>query len=430
MDGMEVSTLLGGEENLIVSLGDGVKINDSSVIAADVPATNGVIHVIDQVLVPGSIDVPAYLANCKEPAEEEAPVLDIPGTAVAAGVFTTLVTALQTAGLTGTLAEPGPFTVFAPTDDAFSALPDGLVGCLLEPENEQSLKDVLLYHVANGEVLSTDLNDNQQIPTLLNGAELKVDLSGDVVKINESTVITADVAASNGVVHIIDQVLVPPSLNVCGVGGEEESKNDEAVTCVYLGVARSAGQYLTGPTHTCLCTDTGHWINCRPNSDDKKTIEEVVTDSDQLSTLNAAIDAANIRGVLDGPGPFTLFAPTDRAFQKVPTKLLDYLLANENQSDLVKVLQYHVYSGEAKSSAIPYGTATVPTLLGGEDEIDVEKTCWSAVDTCDDTFSITLNDSSYVVAADVSTANGVIHIIEEVLIPPSLADAVQGIIAT
>lgn len=428
MDEMEVSTLLGGDEKVTVSLGNGVKINDSNVILADVLAINGVIHVIDQVLVPGSVNVPFFLAKCKETAEEVS-ALDIPGTAIAADSFNTLVAALDAADLVGALAEPnGPFTVFAPTDDAFSALPDGLVDCLLEPENKQSLIDVLFYHVASGQALSTDLNDDQQIATLLEGAELKVDLSGGTVKINDSTVITPDVIASNGVIHIIDQVLVPPRLEICGVGGDDESEDDRA-ECSYLGVARSAGQYLTGPTHTCLCTTGGHWIDCRPNTNDKKTIEQVVTDSDQLSTLEAAIRKAGILGVLDGPGPFSLFAPTDRAFQKIPTKLLDFLLTDGNESVLAQVLQYHVYSGEATSSSLPYGAVAVPTLLGGVDEIDVEKTCWSAVETCQDTFSITLNDSSYVVAADVSAANGLIHIIEEVLIPPSLADAVNDIIA-
>merc|ERR1711966_221948 len=357
---------------------------------------------------------------------------DIPQVAIANG-FDTLVTALKAADLVGALASPnGPFTVFAPTDEAFDNLPDDLVGCLLN--DIPVLTDILLYHVAEGKVLASQLSDGQEISTLLDGGEVTVDIrsDGDVL-INDAMVLTTDVEASNGVVHVINQVLVPPRIDVTAfldacTGGSSSSSSDRD-ECTYLGVARSAGQYLTGPTHTCLCTTGGHWIDCRPNTNDKKTIEQVVTDSDQLSTLEAAIRKAGILGVLDGPGPFSLFAPTDRAFQKIPTKLLDFLLTDGNESVLAQVLQYHVYSGEATSSSLPYGAVAVPTLLGGVDEIDVEKTCWSAVETCQDTFSITLNDSSYVVAADVSAANGLIHIIEEVLIPPSLADAVNDIIA-
>lgn len=201
------------------------------------------------------------------------------------------------------------------------------------------------------------------------------------------------------------------------------------VVCSYLGVGRSAGQYLTGPTHTCLCTASGHWVNCRPNHRDRKTIEQVVVASSQLSTLETAIRKAKILGVLDGPGPFTVFAPTNRAFAKVPKKLLDFLLEDGNESVLAKVLQYHVYDGKVRSPSISNGTSQVPSLLGGSDTIAVEKTCLSAFDTCDDTYSIVLNDSSYVVEADVDTANGIIHAIDEVLIPPSLKSAVDGILA-
>merc|ERR1712028_292608 len=113
------------------------------------------------------------------------------------------------------LSEPeGPYTVFAPDDEAFAALPNGLVSCLLEDKNLPVLSDILLYHVAAGETFSTDLSNRQQIPTLLQGAQVTVGLNNNGVKINESNVITADVRASNGVIHIIDQVLVPPRIDV------------------------------------------------------------------------------------------------------------------------------------------------------------------------------------------------------------------------
>jgi hypothetical protein len=145
-----------------------------------------------------------------------APPGDIPTTAAAAGNFNTLVEALGAADLVGALSKPkGPFTVFAPTDDAFNELPDGLVECLLK-ENKDALSSILLYHVVDGEVLLTDLTDGLEAPTLLDGEDVTVDLT-DGVKINNSTVIKADVPTSNGVIHVIDTVLVPPSINAAAI---------------------------------------------------------------------------------------------------------------------------------------------------------------------------------------------------------------------
>ncbi|OEU07551.1 NFasciclin-like protein, partial [Fragilariopsis cylindrus CCMP1102] len=134
-------------------------------------------------------------------------LVDIPTTAAAAGIFNTLVAALGAAELVDTLSEPnGPYTVFAPTDDAFNTLPDGLVACLLEDENNDVLSSILQYHVVNEEVLSKDLEDGAAVETL-QGDDVTVDLT-DGVKINESTVVTADIITSNGVIHAIDAVLV------------------------------------------------------------------------------------------------------------------------------------------------------------------------------------------------------------------------------
>merc|ERR1711865_782181 len=216
MNGMEIPTLLKGQD-VTVDLNNGVKINDSTVVGADVLTANGVIHVINQVLVPPSVDVGAFLDTCggSASASSSSSLNDIPTTAINAGIFNTLVTALDQADLVGALSEGnGPFTVFAPRDDAFNALPNGLVSCLLKDQNKQVLTDVLLYHVASGKVLSTDLSNNQQIPTLLEGGKVTVDLNNGGVKINDSNVVGADVLASNGVIHIIDQVLVPPRVDI------------------------------------------------------------------------------------------------------------------------------------------------------------------------------------------------------------------------
>ncbi|MDH5798437.1 MAG: fasciclin domain-containing protein [Paracoccaceae bacterium] len=135
--------------------------------------------------------------------------MDIVDTAVGAGSFTTLVAAVQAAGLVDTLKGDGPFTVFAPTDEAFAALPEGTVESLLLPENKDLLVSILTYHVVSGKVMSTDLSDGMMAATV-EGSEITVDLS-DGVKIDGANVLTADIEASNGVIHVIDAVILPPA---------------------------------------------------------------------------------------------------------------------------------------------------------------------------------------------------------------------------
>jgi uncharacterized surface protein with fasciclin (FAS1) repeats len=132
---------------------------------------------------------------------------DIVDTAVEAGTFGTLVAAVEAAGLVDTLKGEGPFTVFAPTDDAFAALPAGTVESLLLPENKDKLIAILTYHVVAGKVMSTDLSDGMTATTV-QGGDITVDLS-DGVKINGANVVAADVEASNGVIHVIDAVILP-----------------------------------------------------------------------------------------------------------------------------------------------------------------------------------------------------------------------------
>ncbi|MFC3086021.1 fasciclin domain-containing protein [Tabrizicola soli] len=133
---------------------------------------------------------------------------DIVDTAVAAGSFTTLATALEAAGLVGTLKGEGPFTVFAPTDAAFAALPAGTVEDLLKPENKDKLVAVLTYHVVPGKVMSTDLTEGMTAATV-QGANVTVTLEGGP-KVNGAVISSPDVEASNGVIHVIDSVILPP----------------------------------------------------------------------------------------------------------------------------------------------------------------------------------------------------------------------------
>jgi uncharacterized surface protein with fasciclin (FAS1) repeats len=133
---------------------------------------------------------------------------DIVDTAISAGQFGTLVAAIQAAGLVDTLKGEGPFTVFAPTDEAFAALPDGTVADLLKPENKDQLIAVLTYHVIPGAVMSGDIAGKKLEVATVQGSELSIDASMGV-KVDNATVVSADIETSNGVIHVIDQVLLP-----------------------------------------------------------------------------------------------------------------------------------------------------------------------------------------------------------------------------
>lgn len=213
-EGYTVETLNGAA--LIATMeGDAVKLadvqgNTANVTGADLMASNGVIHTIDAVLLPGGVDPAALLG----PA-------DIVGVAMDNEQFATLVAAVKAAGLVETLQGEGPFTVFAPVDDAFAALPEGTVESLLEAENKDQLSGILTYHVLAGKVDAATLTNAIQNAeegtytiTTVNGAALTVSIQdGKVIltdaKGNTATVIATDVDASNGIIHAIDAVVMP-----------------------------------------------------------------------------------------------------------------------------------------------------------------------------------------------------------------------------
>ena len=168
-------------------------------------------------LIPKSFKVIAFatlalgMSACSTVAEKSAdlmPKVDIVDTAVAAGSFNTLVAAVKAAGLVDTLKGEGPFTVFAPTDEAFADLPDGTVASLLEEANLDQLVALLTYHVVPGKIMAADLAGQTTEATTVNGKKLDVDGTNGVT-VNGATVVTADVEASNGVIHVIDSVLLP-----------------------------------------------------------------------------------------------------------------------------------------------------------------------------------------------------------------------------
>jgi transforming growth factor-beta-induced protein len=199
----DVATVEGSTVALVAE-GGKVTVNGANVVTADVEASNGVIHVIDAVILPEGLEIGA----AEEMTEEEAaPATDIVDTAVAAGNFTTLATALQAAGLVDALKGEGPFTVFAPTDEAFAKVPaDQLAALLADPA---ALAKVLTYHVVSGKVMAADVTAGE-VPTL-EGQNITISIEGGNVKVNDANVIATDMLASNGVIHVIDSVILPPS---------------------------------------------------------------------------------------------------------------------------------------------------------------------------------------------------------------------------
>lgn len=150
-------------------------------------------------------------AMAEEPEETMAQEQDIVGLASSQDNLSTLVAAVKAAGLVETLQGDGPFTVFAPTNAAFEALPAGTLENLLKPENKDQLVSILTYHVVSGEVMSTDLSDGMKAATV-EGSEVEVGIDGESVMINDASVVAANVEASNGVVHVIDKVILPPNM--------------------------------------------------------------------------------------------------------------------------------------------------------------------------------------------------------------------------
>jgi len=290
-----------------------------------------------------------------EPTVTPEPMLsDIVDTAVADGRFTTLVAAVQAAELVDTLKGEGPFTVFAPTDDAFAALPEGTLDSLLLPENKQALTDILLYHVVSGEVMAADVTALTSATTVL-GKDVTVKVDMGNVYINEAQVVITDIATSNGVIHVINAVLLPPA--------------DEAAM------------------------------------EEKNTIVDIAVADGRFTTLVAALTAADLVETLSGDGPFTVFAPTDDAFAALPAGTLDTLLLPESKQALTDILLYHVVSGKVMAAdVVTLSGAT--TVLGKDVTITVKDG------------KVFLNDTVQVIITDIEASNGVIHVIDAVLLPP------------
>ena len=186
--GLEGATTLNGQRIDIAVSDAGVRVDGAQVTKTDILCSNGVIHVIDSVILPSNDSIVK--------------------TAQSAGSFGTLLAAAKAAGLAKVLGEGGPFTVFAPTDEAFAALPEGTVESLLKPENRDQLVSILKYHVVSGRVFAADAKKAGKAPTLF-GKPIAFSKNGKNLQVQGATIVATDIDASNGVIHVIDRVLLP-----------------------------------------------------------------------------------------------------------------------------------------------------------------------------------------------------------------------------
>ncbi|RJU99211.1 MAG: hypothetical protein DWC10_02235 [Candidatus Poseidoniales archaeon] len=343
---------------------------------------------------------------------------DIPTNATNSGVHDSLVAALAHAGLVSALQADGPFTVFAPTDDAFAAAGIDLSTFDTDEENA-TLSDILLYHVYNGSVDAASVTDGMTA-TMLNGDDTSFAVVNGSVSINGANVTTPDVTASNGIIHFIDQVLMPPADPAPPAGPPGEicynivthtivAGADEA-TCgayMYLVDYEINGQNVTGCynsiTHAvanvseAVCN--GYmWV---PPVDLALTAQATTIHT----SLVAALTTADLVTTLKGNETYTVFAPTDEAFAAAGIDLSTYDTPEEIAA-LADILLYHVVAGETLSTDLAEGTTTVGAANG--DSLDIVVTGSSVV-----------VGGANVTLADVPASNGVIHVIDAVLLPPA-----------
>ena len=283
-------------------------------------------------------------AQCSSDAKSAKTQHDIVDTAVRAGQFDTLVAAVKAAGLVDVLKSDGPFTVFAPTDEAFAKLPKGTLESLLKPENKEKLAAILTYHVAPGKLTASDVTRATGAISA-NGQWLGFKSSNGKVMVDEATVVTADIKCANGVIHVIDQVVLPEQQNIVQVAAGAKTFN----------------------------------------------------------TLLTAATKAGLAEALQSDGPFTVFAPTDEAFAKLPAGTLENLLKPENKEQLAKIIKCHVLSGRVYSPAVM--KANDAGTLAGQDVRFSRK---------NDALYV---DNARILAMDIDAANGVIHVIDAVILP-------------
>ena len=343
LNGAMVETASTAEIALTINTtSDMLTFGGANIIMKDIYTTNGIIHVIDAVIV-GDVEVPA-------------PSMSLVDVASANGNFTTLVGALQATGLDTVLSNvDNDYTVFAPSDAAFAKLTAGT----LESLTTEQLTDILMYHVLPGKVLAdgaiTLAQSSTNMAETANGDNIALSFSNSTLFVNGAKVSTADVMADNGVIHVIDNVIMPPT---------------------EMGTPTSS------------------------------IVDIALADPDNFSTLVTALTTANLVDTLaDETKKFTVFAPTNAAFAKIDTTVLSDLLADTDA--LTTVLLTHVVGDAALTSLDAYAANGKNLTTLSTDTISV---------SIDETTGMLVIGGANVVVSDIYTTNGIIHVIDTVIL--------------
>ena len=291
-------------------------------------------------------------------------------------VLSTVVSAVKAAGLVDTLNGPGPFTIFAPSNDAFAKIDKATIDKLMaDPKGD--LTKILTYHVVPGKLSADDLVKAGTEKTV-NGAEVKITKSGDTIKVNDSSVVCGNIETANATVFIVDSVLMPPTSGASAGATSYPANFGSACSAVPASGSGSFEGMAKDPAAT------------------------AASNNPVLSTVVSAVKAAGLVDTLNGPGPFTIFAPSNDAFAKIDPNTLKTLLADP-KGDLTKILTYHVVPGKLSADDL-VKAGTEKTVEGGSVKITA------------DGDTIKVNDAT-VVCGNVETANATVFIIDSVLMP-------------
>ncbi|MEM9065616.1 MAG: fasciclin domain-containing protein [Planctomycetota bacterium] len=289
--------------------------------------------------------IPSNDARAAHHGHAAQPTQNIVQAAASNDQFSTLVAAVSAADLVGVLSGPGPFTVFAPNNEAFSALGNDTIQSLLEPEAKDTLTSVLTYHVVAGELDFAAIGGSTFLTTV-QGQRLEIGVSDGALTVDGAKVIGRDLRTTNGIIHVIDTVMMPVTDNLA----------------------------------------------------------EVATGAGVFNTLVAAADAAGLVPALVGEGEYTVLAPTDDAFAKLGDEAIADLLKPENKTKLGNILKYHIIPGKRYADEL-FQARRFATILG------------PTVDFSGRGRNRQVNDAR-ITSADIEASNGVIHVIDSVILPP------------
>lgn len=467
-DGQVIETLHGQEITVTFGGNGEIFINDAEISIANIETDNGVLHIINAVLLP-SFSNAGTIAEIISGSEDH-------------GILETVLIAT---GLYDSLdeADGSPFTLFAPSDEAFDALPEGLLDILLA-DPSGLLTDILLFHITGEENVSGDLSNGQFLYPLGGGA-ITVTIDAGNIFINNALITVTDLEASNGVIHVINTILIPvpcfqfavaqpygdfnnifggaPSpdeegeceiftitdfevwagelyiidgfeegveytFSICEGPGAGSWEADLSVftlsgqlvdfvfnSCSITWVSPSSGSFLIGINESGACaiesahleTNNGHpSLTCQGSAVTDFTVFDIIQESPDHTLLTTALIAAGLDEVLGGAGPFTVFAPADEAFEALPDGLLEELL--ENPALLSSLLLYHIASGNLLEADLTDGREIV-TLSNGE-----------IITISFENGGIFVNDAQITVT-DITADNGVVHVISSVLDPETVS---------